>query len=70
MGAPFRTLPDLERDSVEHVIVTSQGIVKLKKSSVAQPQEIAIGRRCEHEKFCRSSEIVRQLDHASSQHPH
>ena len=27
----------------------AEGIVKLTKSSVAQPQEIAIGRHCEHD---------------------
>jgi hypothetical protein len=39
-----------------------QGVVKLTKNRLISPQEIAVGSRCGHDKLCRSSEIVRQLD--------
>ena len=40
------------------------GIVKLTKTRLTNPQEIVVGRRCEHNKLCATSEIVGQLDNA------
>jgi hypothetical protein len=40
------------------------GIVKLTKTESSQPPGIAVWLSCEHDKLCRHSEIVRQLDNA------
>src|SRR5713101_1384712 len=59
--------PGLDED-VDHVAVLvdgpPEGIVKLTKNRLTNPQGIAVGCRCDRNELCRSSEIVRQLDNA------